>query len=92
MEKEFGKSPYEEDDFVFEGDKNGKDREAYVNGAGCPDGNKCLNSRKVRWDEQLTENIRICYACRAKGRLSHRSVHCEAQRGGYESSNIPQRV
>jgi hypothetical protein len=57
------RSPYEDDEFVCEGyKKKKKERALYMNGSGCPDGNKCLDSHKGRWDENLPENKNVMLA------------------------------
>jgi hypothetical protein len=57
LKRSFGQSPYHDEDFVYEGNnKVEKFCEVYVNGTVCPDGNRCLNSHRCKWDDQLAEN------------------------------------
>ena len=48
-------SPYTDKDFVYEGYKTVKFCVSYMNGTGCKDGNKCLDSHRCKWDEKLPE-------------------------------------
>ena len=52
-------SPYEDSDFLYEGDKVQRDCQWYVSGKGCEDGNRCIYNHP-KWDESLPENKRRC--------------------------------
>jgi hypothetical protein len=70
----------------------------YVNGTGCPEGNKCLNSHRYKWDENLRINKDRCYVCglqqskATKNNQPHRSNYCNAPGGGVEHESIQDRV
>ena len=95
MEEALRQSPYGDDDFVYEGYKNVQRCQLYVNGTGCPEVNKCLNSHRYRWNESLKENKERCYVCGFKGTKRcppHKSAFCSAPGGGEEFENIRERV
>ena len=78
---------YSDEDFVYEGYKTVRFCTSYMNGTGCKDGNKCLNSHRYKWDEKLPENKDRCYVCGLQGRKdenirTHHSTKCEAPGGG----------
>lgn len=59
-QRDAGHSPYEEGDFVYEGEKVQKACEAYTLGIkGCPEGNKCLDKHNF-WDEADPANENRC--------------------------------
>ena len=70
----------------------------YENGTGCPEGNKCLNRHRKKWDENLKENKDRCYVCglqQSKATMSkppHRSNYCNAPGGGDEMESIRDKV
>jgi len=74
-------SPYEDGDFLFEGDKEHKDCPWYVSGKGCKDGNKCIHNHP-KWDEKLPENKGRCYVCGQQ--RDHHSRYCDRPGGGAE--------
>ena len=86
-------SPYEEDDFLYEGPKQKRICEAYWKGTvGCTEGNKCLDHHQF-WP--LTkENEGRCFVCGMKDGQegSHRSNHCERPGGGCENDDIAAKV
>ena len=59
--KDYQGTPYTDEDFVYEGHKTVKMCLSYMNGTGCQDGNKCLNSHRTKWDEKIKENKERCY-------------------------------
>jgi hypothetical protein len=78
-------SPYEDGDFLYEGDKEQKDCPWYVTGKGCEDGNRCIFNHP-KWDEKLPENKGRCYVCGQRG--DHHSKYCERPGGGNEGFGI----
>ena len=86
---------YGDEDFVYEGYKRVKFCQMYMNGAGCLEGNNCLNCHRYKWDVSLPENKVRCYVCGFKGTKReppHFSVHCEAPGGGSEYESLQGRV
>ena len=94
----FYQSPYGDEDFVYKGYKKVKPRLLCANGTGCPEGNKCLNSHRTKWDEKLKENQDRCYVCglqkskATNANPPHRSDHCSAPGGGEDMERIRDRV
>jgi hypothetical protein len=68
-------SPYFDEDFVYEGYKVVKPCLLYENGTGCPEGNKCINSNRKKWDEKLKENANRCYVCGPKAVEPQMQIH-----------------
>ena len=62
-----------------------------MNGSGCPDGNKCLDSRKGRWDAKRPEKKEDVIYSELKGK-GNRSIYCEAPGAGDELNDIAARV
>jgi len=79
------RSPYEPDDFLFEGPKEVKDCPWFTSGRGCPRGNKC-DMRHPKWDESERLNKGRCYVCGERG--DHRSQFCERPGGGMERTRF----
>ena len=71
-------SPYEDEDFLYEGPKTQRICEAYSKGTvGCTEENKCLDYHE-KWDEKDQTNKNRCYVCgmTPNQRDSHKSNYC----------------
>jgi hypothetical protein len=95
-------SPYEDEDFIFEGVKVIRQCKAYIDGIeGCKEGNKCLDEHP-KWNDDQGANKDRCYVCGARktlidGRPNKRADHfsstyCEAPGGKAELFKIADRV
>ena len=79
-----GWSPYQPEDFVYEGRKEIEECMWYTSGKGCPQGNKCSLTH-MKWDETLKSNKGRCYVC---GDKAHTSRDCTRPRGAEEGAGV----
>lgn len=94
-------SPYEDEDFIYEGQKERIPYQACVEGKeGCPEGNECLDDHPF-WEGDQGVNKFRRYACGARktidGRPNKKSEHylstwCNRPGEGLELSDVAQRV
>ena len=77
-------SPYEDEDFVYEGEKDMKECEWFVSGRGCEDGNKCM-LKHPKWDETDPKNKNRCYVCGQRN--DHWARHCSRPGGQMEGAD-----